>query len=203
MKLYADRPARYTAQIVSDLFAIMVIAGTVWLGLTVHDQVVQLRAPGDGLVNAGSGLRNTFDAAADHADDLPLIGGALAGALHSGSTAGTQLADAGRWQIEAVENLALWIAVVLIAVPVMFLLVTWLPLRWRFVSRATAAVRLRDLGEAGQDLLALRALTTQRLSRLAGAGDVTAGWRDRDPAVLARLARWELARLGLRTRPSS
>jgi hypothetical protein len=127
-----------------------------------------------------------------------LVGKALAGALHSGSDAGLKLADAGRWQVDAVGNLALWMAVILIAIPVVFLLATWLPLRWRFVRRASAGVRLRRLGEAGHDLLALRALATQPLPRLAEAGEVSAGWRDRDPAVIAMLARWELERLGLR-----
>ncbi|GAB2997852.1 hypothetical protein LWP59_19595 [Amycolatopsis acidiphila] len=197
MKVYAERPVRRTAQAVSDLFALLLTAFAVWLGLTAHGQVMKLRAPGDGLVDAGQGLTHTFDSAADNADDVPLIGKALAGALHTGSDAGTKLADAGHWQVEAVGSLAFWIAAVLIAVPVLFLLVTWLPLRWRFTRRATAGARLRGLGAAGQDLLALRALTTQRLPRLAAVGDIATGWRERDPEVLAKLARWELERLGL------
>jgi hypothetical protein len=197
MKVYAERPIRRTAQAVSDLCALLLAAGAVWLGLTAHEQVMRLRAPGDGLVDAGEDLTRTFDSAADNADDIPLLGKALAGALHTGSGAATRLADAGHWQIDAVGSLAFWIATVLIAMPVLFLLVTWLPLRWRFIRRATAGARLRGLGEAGQDLLALRALTTERLPRLAAAGDVTTGWRDRDPEVLAKLARWHLERLGL------
>jgi hypothetical protein len=43
-------------------------------------------------------------------------------------------------------------------------------------------------------LLALRALTNQRL---VATGDVTTGWREQDPEVIAELAQWELARLGL------
>ncbi|GAA5167867.1 hypothetical protein [Amycolatopsis dongchuanensis] len=198
MKLYAELPVRRTTQAVSDLVAVLLTVLAVWLGLTVHDEVLRLQAPGTGLVDAGSSLARTFDSAADHADDVPLVGGALAGALHSGSAAGTKLADPGQWQIDAVGQLAFWLAAALISVPVLFLLVTWLPLRWRFARRATAGVRLRALGDEGRDLLALRALTGQGLPRLAAAGDVTSGWRDRDPEVLARLAGWELARLGLR-----
>jgi TRAP-type C4-dicarboxylate transport system permease small subunit len=197
MKFYADRPLRRTAQVLADFFALMFTAFAIWLAVEVHTQVMKLRAPGDGLIDAGSGLRNTFDSAANHADDVPLVGKALAGALHTGSDAGNKLSDAGRWQIEAVTNLALWMAVILVAIPVLFLLVTWLPLRWRFVRRATAGLRIRGLGEQGYDLLALRALATQPLPRLAKAGEVTAGWRDHDPAVIRKLARWELERLGL------
>jgi hypothetical protein len=194
MKLYADHPVRRVVQTASDLFALAVIAVAVRLGLSVYDQVLELRAPGDGLVDAGSGLRNTFDSAANNADNVPLVGGALARALHTGSDAGNKLADAGHWQIDAVQHLALWLAVILIAVPVLFLCTTWLPSRWRFARRASAGARLRKLGAAGRDLLALRALTDHRL---VATGDVTAGWRERDPEVIAELAEWELARLGL------
>ncbi|WP_236796120.1 hypothetical protein [Amycolatopsis sp. GM8] len=198
MKLYADRPFRRVSQFLSDLFALAVTALAIRTGLEVHAQVMELRAPGDGLVDAGSGLRNTFDSAANSADDVPLVGGTLARALHTGSTAGIKLADAGRWQIDAVQHLAFWLAFLIIAVPVTFLVVTWLPLRWRFARRATAGARLRGLGTAGFDLLALRALTAERLPRLATTTDVTEGWREQDPVVIAELARWELRRMGLR-----
>ncbi|MEC3976164.1 hypothetical protein [Amycolatopsis sp. H20-H5] len=203
MKVYADRPLRRSAQLLADLLALAFAGFAVWLGVRVHTEVLRLRAPGDGLVDAGSGLRGTFDSAADSAGGVPLIGDALAKALHTGSDAGTKLADAGRWQIDAVENLAWWMAFLLIAIPVLFLLATWLPLRWRFVRAASAAARLGALGDDGLDLLALRALVTQPLPRLAAAGAVTTGWRDRDPAVIAELARWELQRHGLRFQDSN
>ncbi|MFI6027334.1 hypothetical protein [Amycolatopsis magusensis] len=201
MKLYADRPFRWGLQVAADLFAVFLTAFAIWLATEVHEQVMRLRAPGDGLINAGNGLRGTFDSAADNADDVPLVGGALADALHTGSDASTKLSEAGQWQVEAVTDLAWWLAAVLIAMPVLFLLVTWLPLRIRFIRKATAGARLRRLGESGRDLLALRALVTQPLPRLAAAGEVTEGWRARDPEVLAELARWELHRLGLRPHP--
>jgi TRAP-type C4-dicarboxylate transport system permease small subunit len=198
MKVYADRPARRTAQLLADLFALGLTAAAVWLAVQVHTEVMRMRAPGDGLVDAGSGLRSTFDSAAGKAGGIPLIGDALAGALHTGSAAGTKLADAGHWQIDAVTDLAWWMAVFVVALPVVFLLVSWLPLRWRFTRGATAAARLRRQGEDGLDLLALRALVTRPLPRVAKAGELTAGWRKHDPAVIDRLAGWELRRHGLR-----
>ncbi|MFI5607835.1 hypothetical protein [Amycolatopsis sp. NPDC051903] len=198
MKVYADRPVRRTAQVLSDAFAAGLLAFAGWLAAHVHTEVERLRAPGDGLVDAGSGLRSTFDSAADKASGVPLIGHPLADALHSGSAAGGDLVDAGHWQITAVEDLAWWLAVLVIAVPVVFLLVSWLPLRWRFTRGATAADRLRRQGTEGLDLLALRALVTRPLPRRASAAAVTAGWRDRDPEVLAELAERELAHHGLR-----
>ncbi|WP_328456238.1 hypothetical protein [Amycolatopsis sp. NBC_00438] len=199
MQLYAERPIRRTAQLVSDLLALLLVVFAVWLGTTVYDEVMKLRAPGDGLVSAGTGLTGTFDSAANSADGIPLIGDALAKALHGGSDVGTQFADAGRWQIEAVENLAWWMAAIIIALPVLTLLATWLPMRWHFARRASAAAQLRALGEEGLDLLALRALTTQPLHRLAKSGEIATGWRARDKEVIAVLAGHELARHGLVT----
>jgi hypothetical protein len=171
----------------------------VWLATEVHQQVRRLRAPGERLIDAGTGLRDTFNSAADTADGIPVVGNALANALHGGSDAGMKLNDAGSRQIDAVDDLALWLAVILIAIPALVLLITWLPLRWRFVRRATAAIRLRRLGAAGLDLLALRALVADRMPPPVVAGRITtAEWRDRDPEATSLLARWELDRLGLR-----
>ncbi|MCR6483837.1 hypothetical protein M8542_13520 [Amycolatopsis sp. OK19-0408] len=197
MQLYAERPIRRTAQLVSDLLALLVVVLAAWLGTSVYDQVLKLRAPGDGLVDAGTGLRGTFDGAANSAGGIPLVGDALAKALHGGSAVGTKLVDSGRWQIEAVENLAWWLAAIIIALPVLTLVVTWLPLRWNFTRRASAAARLRAMGDEGLDLLALRALATQPLRRLAAVGDPATGWRQRDREIIGKLADRELARHGL------
>ncbi|NBH08993.1 hypothetical protein [Amycolatopsis sp. SID8362] len=197
MQLYAERPIRRTAQLVSDLLAVLLVVLAVWLATSVYDQVLRLRAPGDGLVNAGTGLRGTFDGAANSAGGIPLVGDALANALHGGSNVGNQLADAGRRQIDAVESLAWWMAAIIVVLPVLTLVVTWLPLRWHFTRQATAAARLRALGDEGLDLLALRALTTQPLRRLASGDDVATGWRERDRDVIEELAGRELARHGL------
>ncbi|MFJ7214704.1 hypothetical protein [Amycolatopsis sp. NPDC098790] len=197
MQFYAERPIRRTAQLVSDLLALLLVIFAVWLGTSVYDEVMKLRAPGDGLVDAGTGLRGTFDSAANSADGIPLVGDALAKALHGGSDAGTKLADAGHWQIEAVQSLAWWMAAIIIALPVVTLVATWLPLRWRFTRRASAAAGLRALGDEGMDVLALRALTTQPLRRLTSAGEVATGWRERDRDVIEELAGRELARHGL------
>ena len=50
----------------------------------------------------------------------------------------------------------------------------------------------------GDDLLALRALATQRPARLRTVGvDPAQAWRDRDPDALAALARLEMISAGL------
>ncbi|CRK57862.1 hypothetical protein [Alloactinosynnema sp. L-07] len=67
--------------------------------------MLRLRAPGQGLVDAGQRIaRHTFDAAADNADDVPLVGCPLRGHVAHRSAGGARLGEAGRWQIEAVES---------------------------------------------------------------------------------------------------
>ncbi len=199
MKWYADRPGRLGRQVVADLLAAAWVCFWVLLAFGARDMVLALRAPGDRLAQAGSALRDTFTEAAEKARGVPLVGGKLGESLDKGRDAGWTLVEAGNNQIEAVETSALWVTIALIAVPVAFLLVTWLPLRVRYARRAGATQRLRDLGR--YDLLALRALNDLPLRELARFEDDPAdGWRRRDVAVVEALAHRQLEACGLRSR---
>lgn len=197
VKWYADRPTRFTSQVVADLFAAGWVALWIWVALTAHDFVLGLREPGDGLVNAGSGIKDVFTSAADKARGVPLVGDDLSGALGGGTRAGETLIGAGNAQISVVQDTAFWLAVALIVVPLLFLLITWLPLRLRFAMRAGAARKLRDSDFV--DLLALRALGSLSHRQLAKfTDDPAAAWRRGDEEVVSELARRQLAALGLR-----
>jgi hypothetical protein len=196
MKWYADRPPRLARQVVADLLAVAWMWFWVKVAFAVGDAVRVLRAPGDGLVDAGNGLSETFGDAAAKARDVPLVGDRLADALERGRSAGGTLSDAGGAQVEAVETTALWLTVALIAVPLAFLLITWLPLRLRYARRAAVARRLRDQGRL--DLLALHALNTLSLRDLAAfPGDPVEGWRRQDPETIRALATRQLRSAGL------
>jgi hypothetical protein len=195
MKWYADRPARLTRQLIADLLAVGWVALWIWVATTAHDWVLELRAPGDGLVNAGGSIRDVFTNAAGKARGLPLVGDDLSGALGNGTKAGESLIGVGNAQIGVVQDTAFWLQVALIAVPVVFLLITWLPLRLRYAIRAANTARLRDM----PDLLALRALTSLRPRELAKFdGDPAVAWRTGDLDVIEELARRQLATLGVR-----
>ncbi|MCP2251046.1 hypothetical protein [Lentzea aerocolonigenes] len=195
MKWYADRPVRFTRQLIADLLAVGWVALWIWVATTVHDWVLQLRAPGDGLVNAGGNIRDVFTNAANKARGLPLVGNDLAGALGNGTKAGETLTDAGHAQISVVEESAFWLAAALIVVPVLFLLITWLPLRLRYARKAGNTAKLRDK----PDLLALRALTSLSPRQLAKfPNDPAVGWRTGNTDVIDELARRQLAALGVK-----
>src|SRR6266702_1897848 len=111
---------------------------------------------------------------------------------------GQKLAGAGRDEQHAVGQLAWIAALLLLAVPVAVVLFGWLPLRLRWIRRASAAATWRTAGAAGRNLLALRALTNQPMRRLSTVDeDPVAAWRQGDPEAVAALADLELRRLGL------
>ncbi|NUT92240.1 MAG: hypothetical protein HOY78_09425 [Saccharothrix sp.] len=199
MKWYADAPVRRAFQAVADLLALAWVWFWVEVAQGARDAVLTLRAPGDGLTRAGNGLRDTFSDAAAKARDVPLVGGRLGEALDKGRDAGGTLVDAGNTQIEAVETTAMWLAVALIAIPVAFLLITWLPLRLRYAKKAGAAQRLRDTGRI--DLLALQGLTTLSPRELAKfPTDPATAWRQDDREVVEALATRYLRTRGVRGR---
>ena len=96
-----------------------------------------------------------------------------------------------------VQDLALWLAVLLAAIPIVWLLSRYLPGRLRWAGEATAASRLRSEPAAAQ-LFALRALANRPLPKLRRtAPDPAAAYARGDYEALATL---ELAELGLRRR---
>ena len=87
---------------------------------------------------------------------------------------------------------------VLAGAPILLLLAVWLPLRLGWVVEASAASRLRRTGSAGAELLAVRAVASQPLPRLARVDPaVIKGWRAGDPVATEALAAPELRSLGL------
>jgi hypothetical protein len=198
MKLYADTPGRRGRQLFTDLFIVAWVAFWIWLSVQLYDLVLKLAVPGEKLASAGDGMASNLSDAGAQAHRVPVAGDALAAPFTKAAGAARGLADAGRQQQEIVHELAWVLALLLLAVPLAVVLLGWLPLRVRWVRRASAASSLRT-GTAGRDLLALRALANQPLRRLSTVdSDPVAAWRRGDPAVVQSLAALELKRLGLR-----
>ena len=110
--------------------------------------------------------------------------------------------QAGRAQVEAVESLATWLGVTVALIPILIVALVYVPLRVRFIRRATAGQRFLD-SAADLDLFALRAMTNQPLHVLATVSpDPAAAWRRRDPDVVRRLAALELKDCGLSPPPA-
>ncbi|SDY87793.1 hypothetical protein SAMN05421684_2047 [Asanoa ishikariensis] len=200
MKIYADRFPRFLLQVLTDLFVIawvyFWIRGALWL----QDQVQKLGVPGQKLEGAGSALAENLAEASSKVGRVPLVGDELTAPFEKAAGAARSVAEAGQSQQDVVGDLALALAVITAVLPILFVLLFWLPLRVRWVRRASAASRVRK-SAAGRDLLALRALATQPLSKLAKLGpDVAESWRRSDDSTVEALAALELKSLGLRQR---
>ena len=201
MKLYADSPTRRVRQMVGDALLLAWILIWIEVGKAVHGATMALARPGEEINEAGSGLADKLREASSVVGDTPLVGDQLQSPFDGAGDAADQIAGAGTSSVEAVEQLADWLGWTVGAIPVLILLVVYLPLRWRFVRTATAGRRFVDAA-ADLDLFALRALARQPMHRLGRISDDPAGaWRRGDPDVVRALAVLELKDLGLTPPP--
>ena len=192
MKLYSDFAAHRTRQITLDLVAIALIALWIWLGTFVYSLVAALSTFGKQMQEAGAGFSSTMTDVGENLSEVPFIGDSISGPFDSASGAGATLEAAGLSQQDAVQNLAIGLGWGIALVPTLTILALWLIPRIRFSRRASQAKRLVSAG-AGIDLLALRALSGQKLATLARIdADPMAAWRRGDVAVMRALAGLEL-----------
>lgn len=201
MRIYAERKRRLTRQLIADATAIAWSVLWVWVAITVYQVVKTLATPGRKLESAGESLAADLSEAQSKAQGIPLVGDDVAKPFGSAAGAARTIADAGRSQQDAVSDLATVLAVLTAGVPILLALALWVPLRLTWIRAASVAARLRKY-EGGSELLALRALATAPLRRLAELdSNVVAGWRNGDPQAVEDLAALELRRLGLRLAP--
>ncbi|WP_406047757.1 hypothetical protein [Kribbella sp. NBC_00889] len=198
MKVYSDVGTQRFRQVLGDLL----LVGWVWLwveaGLLVFRITNALGAPGRKAAEAGDGLAGDLRRLSEPMGKVPVVGDQLRSPVDGAAAAAGKLAEAGRDQAHAVEQLAYVLAAVTIAMPVLLALLIWLPPRIRFSRRATAAQKFID-SDADLELFALRAMANQPMHKLAKISDdpVTA-WREGDTTVIGQLAGLELRSTGLR-----
>ena len=198
MKLYAETAGLRARQVLGDLAVVAWTAAWVWAGVTLYRLVEKLAVPGARLEQAGGGFAGDVAEIQQKVGRVPVVGGELQGPFGRLAGVGQTLADAGATQQQVVHQLALWLGIVVAAVPIAALLVTWLPRRVAWAREAGAASRLR-LARAGPELFALRAVANRPLRQLHRVTPDPAGaLRAGDYEALADL---ELRSLGLRARP--
>jgi hypothetical protein len=198
VKVYSDVGAQRVGQVVGDL----VLVAWVWLcvesGLLVHRMTEALGEPGRKAAEAGDGLAGELRKMSEPIGKVPAVGGELRSPIDGAAGAAGKLAQAGRDQAHAVDQLALVLAGLTIGLPVLFAVLIWMPRRIRFSRRATAARKFID-NAADLDLFALRAMANQPMHKLAKiTDDPVAAWRNGDADVIAELAGLELRATGLK-----
>ena len=187
----------------ADLFAIAVIVVSVWFAGLVHDAIMLLAGPGRAAQSAGGQLAGGLTDAGNAAAKVPFVGDKLKQPLLSAAEAGHSLAQAGQAEQHSVSRLAFLVALALIVLPVLMVLLLWLPPRIRWIRTSSQAQRLLDR-PGGADLFALRALTgpLRALTTVESPdGDLVGAWRRGDVAVVDQLCRLGLKQAGLRPRP--
>jgi hypothetical protein len=198
VKLYSDVGRQRVGQLVGDLMLVGWIWLCVELGQLVFRVTNALGAPGRKAAEAGDGLAGDLRRLSEPIGRVPVVGDQLRSPVDGAAGAAGKLAEAGRDQAHAVEQLAYVLAGVTIGLPVLFALLIWLPRRIRFARRASAAQRFID-NAADLDLFALRAMANQPMHKLAKiSDDPVAAWRDGDSDVIAKLANLELRSTGLK-----
>jgi hypothetical protein len=195
VKLYAETTGPRARQILGDLAVVAWTAAWVWAGVILYRLVEKLAVPGARLEQAGGGFAGDVAEIQQKVGRLPVVGGELQGPFGRLAGVGQTLADAGATQQQVVHQLALWLGVLVAAVPIVTLLVAWLPGRVSWAREAGAASRLRLVG-ADLELFALRAVANRPLRQLRRVTPDPAGaLRAGDYEALADL---ELRALGLR-----
>ena len=198
MKLYSDFPARRARQISVDVLALVAIGAWVWLGTFIYGLIMNLSDFGVQMEQSGAEFRQRMTEISKTLGDVPLIGGGIRAPFDGASDAGASLESAGQAQQVAVQQLATGLGVGIAVLPILMILILWLIPRLRFVRRASS-VQAQLRAGASLDLLALRALSSQKLTALAKIdADPLAAWRRGDAAIVRSLAQLELQASGVR-----
>jgi hypothetical protein len=198
VKLYAETAGLRARQLLGDLATLAWTAAWVAAGLTLYRLVERLAVPGARVEQAGSDFAGDVAEIQQRIGRVPVVGDQLQGPFGRLAGTGRTLAEAGATQQEVVHQLALWLGVVVAAVPVVTLLLVWLPRRVAWAREAGAASRLRMDG-ADLELFAIRAVANRPLRQLHRVTPDPAGaLRAGEYEALADL---ELRALGLRARP--
>jgi hypothetical protein len=198
VKLYAETPGLRARQLLGDLATLAWTAGWLAAGLAMYRLVERLAVPGARVEQAGTDFAGDVAQIRERIGRVPVVGDQLQGPFGRLAGTGRTLAEAGATQQEVVHQLALWLGVVVAAVPVVTLLLVWLPRRVAWAREAGAASRLRLEG-ANLELFAIRAVANRPLRELRRvSADPAGALRAGEHEALADL---ELRALGLRARP--
>ncbi|WP_066916052.1 hypothetical protein [Mycobacterium interjectum] len=197
---YATTPGRLAAQLFSD-FAIF-LWSVIWLlvGTAVYDAISTIAEAGRQVEVGANGIAGNLASAGQRAQHIPVVGDAVSKPLVSASAAALDIAGAGHSLDTTAGGLAVLLSLAVVAVPLLIVVVPWLFLRLRFFRRKWTVTGLAAT-PAGEQLLALRALTNRPPRKLAAiSADPVGGWRHEDPVTIRALAALELRAAGIALR---
>jgi len=195
---YSTRPVRLLAQLFSDFVVVVWTAIWVLVALAVYDAISTIVEAGRQVESGTNGIAGSLASAGHSAERIPLVGDAVSKPLTSAGQAASDVAGAVRNLDTTASWLAVLLAMAVVALPILVAVTPWLFLRLRFFRRKWVVTGLAAT-PAGQQLLALRALTSRPPRKLATLSeDPVGGWRREDPVTIQALAALELRSAGIR-----
>ena len=198
MRLYARPSWMLIRQLIADAFVVAWGLFWWWAGRLTDTTIRAIAEPSRHVAGALRQMRDNIGGAAGRVGEIPYVGGDVRVPFDrlTGDVDGMIASADG--QVHAIENAATLMGWVTFALPLLLLIIIWLPWRLRFVRRSSATLALVRQTN-GSDLLALRALATQPISeRRRSDPDPVGAWRVGDSAAITALADLELARAGVR-----
>jgi hypothetical protein len=194
---YSTKPLRLFAQLMSDVTVAVWTMIWVFVGLAVYDAISTIADAGRQVESGSKGVADNLASAGHGAQHIPLLGDAVSQPLTAASAAALDIAGAGHDLDTTASWLAVLLAMAVAAVPILVAVVPWLFLRLRFFRRKWVVTALAAT-PAGEQLLALRALTNRPPGKLAAVSpDPVGGWRREDPVTIRALAALELRAAGI------
>jgi hypothetical protein len=197
---YSTRPVRLLAQLLSDVA--VVVWTVIWLlvGVAVYDATSTIAEAGRQVESGAHGIGGNLASAGHGAQHIPLVGDAVSKPLAAASQAALDIAGAGHDLDITASWLAVLLAMAVVALPILIAVMPWLFLRLRFFRRKRMVTALAAT-PAGEQLLALRALTNRPPRKLTAiSADPVGGWRRDDPVTIRALAALELRSAGITIR---
>jgi hypothetical protein len=178
MRLYPASAGGRTRTLAGDLTVLALLILFAWLGVKVHDAILELTSIGRSIQDSGravaattrntaGAVENAFSGAAGKVQGLPVVGGDLANALRdaprgatdplreTGDEEGARIVRLGVEQVNRTEQAANWAGWLVFLLPASMLVLWRLPPRVRLIHRLSTAQRV--LTGAPEDILAARA----------------------------------------------
>ncbi len=179
-----------------DLLVAAWIVACIALGVFVADGVEELTVLSDGIADAGGAVVSSGDAIGGA--ELPVVGKPFGGVGEEISQAGRDVQGGGESSRETIERLARLLGIALALIPMLPVLLHYLPTRLTRGREIRAVKRMR--GTAGDDPLFVEFLArraTEQLSyrQLRRVSDRP--WRDLEEGRHVPLAEAELRRVGI------
>jgi hypothetical protein len=202
-KLYPDLPLPRLGYIVADLIILFWIAAWVYVGNTVYNAVMTLSIIANGVITTGQKVNDAVNEVQQSLNNVPLAGGGLHDALTPLHRIPTWLIAQGHDELQAIQQLAWLLAVIVAGLPLLVALLIFIP--WRIHKTRGFRNLDRLLHSPGassvtttMQVLAARALYTLPYDRLLHySADPIGEWREGRHYNLARAV---LAEEGLEMR---